>query len=112
MEFKIYNKKAFLLPDSINSMAAYHAKLFADGRYMFRIHDCNTGIRLIGELKEEQDFIDAFEKLTALTTACFEFALHIDCLRHKIYQNDNQDKRAYSESEEDAGASEEVLQVS
>jgi hypothetical protein len=76
MDFEPYNKKAFLLPDSINSAAMYHAKLFPDGKYVFRIHDCLTGIRLIGELKEESDYIDAAEKLITLAKACNEFALH------------------------------------
>lgn len=113
MEFEIYNKKAFLLPDSINSMAAYHAKLFADGRYMFRIHDCNTGIRLIGELKCEQDYLDAFDKLSELSIAAIEFAFHIDAIRNKIYnENPNEDGSDYQKSEENAGAAKEVLQVS
>jgi hypothetical protein len=47
---KTYNDKAFLLPDSINSCASYHAKVFEDGKYIFRIHDCLTGIRLTGDL--------------------------------------------------------------
>lgn len=77
MQIKTYNKKSFLLPDSINSAAMYHAKLFPSGEYMFRIHDCITGIRLRGELKEQQDFVDAEEKLRALADACNQFADHI-----------------------------------
>jgi hypothetical protein len=86
MQFKPYNRKAFLLPDSIHSMAAFQAKLFPDGKYIFRIHDCLSGIRLTGELKEEQDFIDAFDKAAALSLALFEFAAHIDSLRNKLYE--------------------------
>ena len=81
MEIKTYNKKAFLLPESINSAAMYHAKLFPSGEYIFRIHDCITGIRLRGELKEEQDFIDAEQKLIALSNACVAFSVHIAELR-------------------------------
>jgi len=77
MDFKPYNKKAFLLPDSIHSAAMYHAKLFPDGKYVFRIHDCLGGIRLIGELKEESDYTDAVNKLQALSDAAQEFAFHI-----------------------------------
>jgi hypothetical protein len=84
MDFKPYNKKAFLLPDSINSAAMYHAKLFPDGKYVFRIHDCLGGIRLVGELKEESDYVDAAEKLMTLAKACNEFALHFLNLKAEI----------------------------
>ncbi|HBL74271.1 MAG: hypothetical protein A2W90_18125 [Bacteroidetes bacterium GWF2_42_66] len=85
MEFQPYNKKDYLLPDSIHSMAGYHAKLFPNGEYVFRIHDCITGIRLRGELKEEKDFDDAFEKLVKLSQACFEFAMHIEKMKTEIF---------------------------
>lgn len=85
MDFKTYNKKGFLLPDSINSAAMYHAKLFANGEYVFRIHDCITGIRLRGELKEEKDFNDAFEKHVTLAQACFEFAMYIEKIKTEIF---------------------------
>lgn len=81
MQIKTYNKKSFLLPDSINSAAMYHAKLFPNGEYMFRIHDCITGIRLRGELKEQQDFVDAENKLRVLADACTQFADHIRGLK-------------------------------
>jgi hypothetical protein len=87
MEFEPYNKKGFLLPDSIDSMAGYHAKLFPDGRYIFRIHDCITGIRLIGELRTEQDFIDAFNKTKELALALTDFAFHVERLRCNLYHN-------------------------
>ena len=87
MEFKPYNKKAFLLPDSIHSAAMYHAKLFPDGKYIFRIHDCLGGIRLIGELKEESDYTDAINKLQALADAAQEFAFYILRLRHEKYSD-------------------------
>lgn len=78
-EFKhpVYNKKAFLLPDSLLSMAAYHAKIFPDGSYMFRIHDCNTGIRLRGNLNDSIQLKEAIEKLKALESAMCEFRKHI-----------------------------------
>jgi len=88
MEFKPYNKKAFLLPDSIHSAAMYHAKLFPDGKYVFRIHDCLGGVRLTGELKEESDYDDAVGKLIALAKACNEFALHILALEIEAFHPD------------------------
>lgn len=70
---KIYNKKAFLLPDSINSCASFHAKIFEDGKYIFRIHDCLTGIRLIGDLNSDESVKEAFDKVGALITGLTEF---------------------------------------
>ena len=74
MEIKQYNKKAFLLPDSIRSMAAYHAKIMPDGKYLFRIHDCITGIRLNGDLNNPEEVPEAVDKLNRLSLAAKDFA--------------------------------------
>jgi hypothetical protein len=74
MEIKEYNKKEFLLPDSNRSMAAYHAKIMPDGKYMFRIHDCITGIRLQGDLTDKTDVREAVDKLNRLSLAAKIFA--------------------------------------
>ena len=71
---KPYNKKGFLLPDSIKSMAAWHAKIMPDGKYLFRIHDCITGIRLQGDLTDKDDVREAVDKLNRLSLAAREFA--------------------------------------
>lgn len=77
MEIKQYNKKGFLLPDSILSCASFHAKILPTGEYMFRIHDCITGIRLRGDLNDEVQRREAVEKLNNLALAAFEFAQFI-----------------------------------
>ena len=77
MDYKEYNKKAFLLPNSIRSMAAYHAKLYPTGRYVFHIHDCHTGIRLTGQLDNREDFVEASEKAKALASGLVRFSMHI-----------------------------------
>ena len=74
MEIKQYNKKDFLLPDSIRSMEAYHAKIMPDGKYMFRIHDCVTGIRLQGDLNNPDEVTEAVNKLNRLSLAAKDFA--------------------------------------
>ena len=74
----VYNKKGFLANESILSMAAYHAKLFPDGTYIFRIHDCNGGIRLRGDLNNENEVKEALQKLKVLEDALREFRCHID----------------------------------
>ena len=89
MEIQKYNRKGFLLPDSIHSMAAYHAKLFDDGKYIFRVHDCITGIRLTGQLETENDYDDAILKLRELATAALMFSDHT---QKQKYQFINQNK--------------------
>ena len=74
MEIKQYNKKAFLLPDSIMSSASYHATITADGTYTFRIHDCITSVRLWGDLNDNQDVREAVDKLNRLSLAAKDFA--------------------------------------
>jgi len=87
---KTYNKKAFLLPDSINSCANFHAKIFEDGRYVFRIHDCITGIRLKGDLTTEQGAKDAIEKMRTLLIGlegCMDF-IYDNYLSNKYIENE------------------------
>ena len=75
---KTYNRKAFLLPNSIKSAAMFHAKIFEDGNYMLRIHDCVTGIRLRGDLNNQNDVQEAKEKLLALENGIKEFRCWIE----------------------------------
>ena len=77
---RTYNKKAFLLPDSINSCACYHAKAFEDGKYIFRIHDCHTGIRLTGDFNSEVNIREAYVKV-------IELILGLEGFREFIYEN-------------------------
>lgn len=97
MEFKPYNKKAFLLPDSIHSAAMYHAKLFPDGKYVFRIHDCLGGIRLTGILQEESDYTDAINKLQALSDAAQEFAFYIFHLSNEKHLENKPVQKEFTE---------------
>lgn len=74
LKLKEYNKKGFLLPESILSMAAFHAKVYPAPRaeYQLRLSDCNQTIRLWGKLEKKEDFLEAFEKLDNLIKAvCF-----------------------------------------
>ena len=73
-----YNRKGFLVPDSIRSTACYHAKILPTGEYMFRIHDCITGIRLRGDITDPQEVPEAIEKLRHLAAAASEFADFIE----------------------------------
>jgi hypothetical protein len=73
-----YNKKGFLSPDSILSMAAYHAKVMENGEYMFRIHDCNGGVRLRGNITDPEQVTEAIKKLRCLAQAANKFADFIE----------------------------------
>jgi hypothetical protein len=73
-----HNEKGFLLPDSIQSMAAYHMKIKPDGIAVFRIHDCNGGIRLWNDLTKPEEVHEMCEKLRTLGAAAIRFAHVID----------------------------------
>lgn len=75
----IYNKKEFLLPDSPNSMACFHAKI-EHNVMKLSIHDCNTSIRLKNDLNDPEEVTEALRKLGALASAIIE-------LQDFIYQN-------------------------
>jgi hypothetical protein len=75
-----YNKKGFFLPDSIRSCASFHAKILPTGEYMFRVHDCVSGIRLRGDLNNPDEVKEAVQKLESLANAAADFA-------HFIYSN-------------------------
>jgi hypothetical protein len=77
MEIIKYNEKGFLLPESINSCASFHAKIMPTGEYMFRVHDCINGIRLRGDLNDESQRMEAIEKLNTLAIAAMNFAAFI-----------------------------------
>lgn len=87
MQFQPYNQKDFLAPDSILSMASYHAKIYEDGNYRFRIHDCITSIRLIGKLETEKDFDEAMLKTLNLADALDDFAVHVYNLKQEFFPN-------------------------
>lgn len=67
-----------MVPYSMKSSAIYHAKIKPDGTYRFRIHDCLNGIRLIGDLKDPEDVLEAVKKLKCLARAASRFADFIE----------------------------------
>jgi len=101
MQFAPYNNKGFLCPDSIHSMAAFHAKIYENGEYRFRIHDCITSIRLIGKLETEQDFREAFQKTSNLALALTQFAFHVDTLRCQLFPEPQIDESTFPECDAD-----------
>ena len=79
LKFKeIYNRKIFLLPDAINSMAAAHAKIYPDkNQYQLRISDCNSAIKLWGDITSKQDKLDAISKLENLAKIATDLSKEI-----------------------------------
>jgi hypothetical protein len=65
---KEFNLKIFLAPSAIESMAAAHAKIYPGERnqYQLRISDCNSAIKLWGDIKTQRDKEVAIEKLQSL----------------------------------------------
>lgn len=101
MQFAPYNRKGFLAPDSIHSMASYHAKIYEDGSYRFRIHDCITSIRLIGKLETEQDFTEAIQKTENLAKALNDFAFHVEKLRYELFHKPGVNESALADCDAD-----------
>ncbi|GAB6121630.1 hypothetical protein [Dysgonomonas termitidis] len=73
----MYNEKRFLLPQSPNSMACYHAKIDADGKMKLTIHDCNNSIRLHNDLSAVSGVREALDKLAALEAGIADLKMYI-----------------------------------
>lgn len=73
----IYNEKQFLLPESPNSMACYHAKIDDDGKMKLTIHDCNGSIRLHNDLTSGAGVREALDKLAALEAGIADLKMYI-----------------------------------
>lgn len=72
-----YNKKQFLLPDGINSMAAVQTKIHEDGRAVLRISDCHQSIKIWNNINNENERDDMIEKLSRLQTAIEELKIAV-----------------------------------
>lgn len=63
----MYNTKSFLLPESANSCAAFHAKtVLEDTYYKLTISDCKHSIMLHGQLTTYDECVEACKKLHTL----------------------------------------------
>jgi hypothetical protein len=72
MEFKTYNKKSFLLPESHRSMSCYHAKVMEGGIRKRTIHDCKRSIQLKNNMNDPDEIKEAIEKLNSLASGIIE----------------------------------------
>ena len=58
-----FNKKEFLAPDSLLSMAVIHTKIKPCGEAQIRISDCNNTIKLWNDLNDKKQVIEFVEKI-------------------------------------------------
>jgi len=65
-EIKPYNRKVFLAPKSITSMAAIHCKIKSCGNTQVRISDCNSTIKLWNNIHNPGEVEEMIEKITNL----------------------------------------------
>ena len=63
-----YNRKIFLAPDSILSMAAIHTKIKQCGEVQIRISDCNQTIKLWNDLNDPEQVKEFILKITNIQT--------------------------------------------
>lgn len=59
-----YNRKIFLAPDSINSMAVIFTKIYKSGIAIIRISDCNKTIKLWNDLNEPEQVKEMMLKIS------------------------------------------------
>lgn len=70
---KEYNKKSFLAPESINSMAAIFTKIHEDGIAVIRISDCHNSIKIWNDLNDQKQVYEMLQKVNVLIAKLMEF---------------------------------------
>ena len=61
-----YNKKQFLAPESLLSMAVIHTKIKPCGEAQIRISDCNQTVKIWNDLNDKIQVFEMLEKTDAL----------------------------------------------
>lgn len=61
-----YNRKEFLAPTSIRSMAAVHCKIKKNGEASIRISDCNHSIKIWNDMNSQEEALEMIEKINNL----------------------------------------------
>jgi len=77
-EHVTYNKKVFLAPKSINSMAVIFTKIYKDGTAIIRISDCNRTIKLWNDMNEPEQVEEMLTKITTIQKALDEFKKEVN----------------------------------
>lgn len=69
----IYNKKAFLAPNSLLSMAVIHTKIKPCGEAQIRISDCNNTIKIWNDLNDKNQVHEMLQKANQLISMIVDF---------------------------------------
>lgn len=77
-----YNRKKFLAPDSILSMAAIHTKIKPDGEASIRISDCNRSIKIWNDLNDKKQTKEMLLKLDSLISVLSDFRKEVEIKNH------------------------------
>ena len=72
-----FNKKEFLAPESIRSMAAVHTKILADGTAILRVSDCNTSVRIWNDFNNKEEVKEMLLKVVNLRAILWDFEQEI-----------------------------------
>ena len=72
-----FNKKEFLAPESIRSMAAVHTKILADGTAILRVSDCNTSVRIWNDFNNKEEIKEVLLKVVNLRALLWDFEQEI-----------------------------------
>jgi hypothetical protein len=78
MQKQSYNVKNFLVPHSHRTMSCYHAKVMEDGMMKLTMHDCKRSIQLKNNLNNEDEIIEAIEKLENLAQGILKLKAFIE----------------------------------
>lgn len=62
----VFNKKVFLAPDSLLSMAVIHTKIKPCGEAQIRISDCNNTIKIWNNLNSKKEVNEMLQKTDTL----------------------------------------------
>lgn len=73
-----YNRKKFLAPDSILSMAAIHTKIKPDGEASIRISDCNRSIKIWNDLNDKKQTKEMLLKIDSLIGVLTSFREEVE----------------------------------
>lgn len=82
-----WDKKEFLVEDSILTMAAYHAKVKVEPnpQYQLRISDCNNTIKLWGNINSVHDIHEGIEKLETLRQGIVDLQNQLEKIKQENF---------------------------
>ncbi|WP_445453129.1 hypothetical protein [Flavobacterium sp. 25HG05S-40] len=74
---EIFNKKRFIAPESLMSMAVIHTKIKPCGEVQIRISDCNNTIKIWNNLNDPDQVEEMLTKIVNLKEALSELEINV-----------------------------------